>query len=695
MRLKRILIVAPIVLIFALAQSYFWVPTYEEQTRGNPDRVVKFIEASIGDAKLLNPVLHADASSGRIADLVFEGLLDLDENLNLRGRLATGWTISEVAYLAIDTDARFPDGAPVTPSALRARIDAAVARDARLRELVTAVELMPPEQRSESLTLPGKPPRTINAQLRLPARLRFELKRVDQDFFKRLAPVLGPDYERRAARERWVQLGSPEDRAAARGQLDELVPVFEHNPVILFTLRPGVQFHDGHEFDAGDVKFTYEAIMEPKNLSPRTSDFEPIKRIEAVDRHTVRVIYRRLFSPAISAWTMGILPEHLLNAEALAREMERRGLSDTARAKFGLRDSEFNRRPVGAGPFRFSEWHSDEMIHLLRHEQYWEGTPNYREFYYRVIPDPLTQEVEFRTGAIDVYSPLPHQAARYQNDQRYKSFSSLGFSYSYIGYNGDHPLLGDKRVRRALGMAINTDEIIQYVLYGQAERTTGPYPKNTDWYDQSVQPLPYDPAQALRILEGLGWKRNADGWLEKNGKIFEFNLITNHGNTIRKAIMTIAQNNWRRIGIKCNTQVFEWAVFLEDFIDPRRFDAVILGWSMGIDPDLFQIWHSSQAGPKQLNFVGYNNPEADQLIVRIRREYDVARQRELTHRLHRLIAEDQPYTFLYATRGTTVLDEKIVVMEPDGTHRPVTPARSGSVFFEFNKWRKLEHTPTS
>jgi ABC-type transport system substrate-binding protein len=695
MRLKLILIVAPIVLILALAQSYFWVPTYEEQTRGNPDRVVKFIEASIGDAKLLNPVLHADASSGRIADLVFEGLLDLDEDLNLRGRLATGWTITEVAYLAIDTAARFPDGTPVTVNAMRARIEATIARDARLRELVSGFEVLPPEQRAESLQVPGKPPRTIRAQVQLPARLRFELKRVDQDFFKRLAPVLGPDYERRVARERWVQTDVPEDRAGARGQLAELAPVFEHNPVILFNLRRGVRFHDGHEFDAGDVKFTYEAIMEPKNLSPRTSDFEPIKRIEAVDRYTVRVIYKRLFSPAISAWTMGILPEHLLNAEALAREMERRGLSEAARAKFGLRDSEFNRRPVGAGPFRFNEWRSDEMIHLVRHEQYWEGAPNYREYYYRVIPDPLTQEVEFRTGAVDVYSPLPHQAARYQSDERYQSFSSLGFSYSYIGYNGDHPLLGDRRVRQALGMAINTDEIIQYVLYGQAERTTGPYPKNTDWYDQSVQPLPYDPAQALRVLEGLGWKRNSDGWLEKDGKIFEFNLITNHGNTIRKAIMTIAQNNWRRIGIKCNTQVFEWAVFLEDFIDPRRFDAVILGWSMGIDPDLFQIWHSSQAGPKQLNFVGYNNPEADELIVRIRREYDVARQRELTHRLHRLIAEDQPYTFLYATRGTTVLDKKIVVMEPDGAHRPITPARSGSVFFEFNKWRKLEYAPTS
>ncbi len=691
MTLKRLLIVAPIVVALALLQSYFWVPTYEAQTKGNPERVLKFIEGSIGDAKLLNPILHADASSGRITGLVFEGLLDLDENLNLRGRLATDWTITETAYLAVVDGARFPDGAPVTAAALRARVAAAIAADAHLKKLVRAIELLPPAERTETVTLPGKPPRRVEVQVRLPARLKFDLREVDQDFFRRLERVWGPEYGR-APRAKWVQ-APPAAAALVRARLDEFAPVFEHNPIIRFNLRRGVLFHDGHEFDSGDVKFTYEAIMDPKNLSPRTSDFEPIKAVEPLDRYTVRVVYKRLFSPAINAWTMGILPEHRLNAKALAAEMDRRGLSAAARERFGLRDSEFNRHPIGAGPFRFKEWRSDELIHLVRHDDYWEGPPRYRDFYYRIIPDLLTQEVEFRTGAIDAYGPLPHQAARYRDDPRYQSFRSLGFSYVYIGYNNSHPLLGDKRVRRALGMALNTAEIIDYVLYGQGERTTGPYPKNTDWYDPTVQPLPYDPPQALRLLEQLGWKRNAAGWLEKDGKIFEFNLITNHGNPTRRAIMTIAQNSWRRIGIKVNTQVFEWAVFLEDFVDPRKFDAVVLGWSMGIDPDLYQIWHSSQSGPRQLNFVGYKNPQADELILRIRQEYDVAKSRELTHRLHRLIAEDQPYTFLYAPYVNTVLDKKIVVMNDDGTYRPVTPTRSGDVFFEFNRWRKLEYTP--
>jgi len=697
MKLKRILILAPIILILGLVQSYFWVPTYERQTTGNPARVRKFIEASIGDAKILNPILNSDTASSRIAGLVFEGLLDLDENLNLRGRLATDWAITEIAYLVVNAEAHFPDGTPVTPRELEARIKEAIASGQLkgLKELVTEIRLLPAENRSEAVRIPGEEgkPVTVKVEMRIPERLRFSLQRVDQDFFDRLEPLLGAHYEKSAPLEKWIEVSPAEKRALIRPQFANLLPVFEHNPVILFHLRKGVRFHDNHEFDAGNVKFTYEAIMNPKNLSPRTSDFEPIKVVEVVDPYTVRVVYKRLFSPAINAWTMGILPEHLLNEEAMQREIDRRGLSGAARERFGMRDSEFNRNPVGVGPYRFVEWQSDELIHLTRNEDYWEGPPEYKQYYYRVIPDPLTQEVEFRTGAIDAYNPQPHQVARYKKDDAYQSFSSLGFGFSYIGYNNRRELFKDKHVRRALGMAVNVNEIIEYVLYGEGERTTGPYPKNTDWYDHFVKPVPYDPEGARRIFKELGWKKNADGWLEKDGKIFEFSLITNNGNLIRKAIMTIAQNSWRKIGIKCNTQLFEWAVFLQDFINTGDFDAVILGWSMGVDPDLYQIWHSSQSGPNQLNFVGYQNPETDELIIRIRREYNLATQKELTHRLHRIIADDQPYTFLYAGLGTQVLDKKIVMAEDDGSYSKIRPTKSGSVFFYFNRWRKLEFSP--
>ena len=194
MKLKRVLIFAPIILILGLLQSYFWVPTYERQTTGNPARVRQFIEASIADAKILNPILNSDSASSRIAGLVFEGLLDLDEKLNLRGRLATDWAITEIAYLVVNTEAHFPDGTPVTSREFEARIKEAIASGQLrgLKELVTEIRLLPPENRTEVVRIPdedGKPV-SVKVEMRIPERLRFSLHRVDQDFFDRLEPLL-------------------------------------------------------------------------------------------------------------------------------------------------------------------------------------------------------------------------------------------------------------------------------------------------------------------------------------------------------------------------------------------------------------------------------------------------------------------------------------------------------------------------
>jgi ABC-type transport system substrate-binding protein len=233
--------------------------------------------------------------------------------------------------------------------------------------------------------------------------------------------------------------------------------------------------------EADDVRFTYDAIMNPQNLSPRTSDYEPVKTVEVIDPLTVRIVYKRLYSPAIGTWQMGILPEHLLNREALRKEALARGLDPQ---NFSVRDSSFNRRPVGCGPFTFKEWQSDQYIILDRFEEYWDGPPNYKTFAYRIIPNVLTQEMEFYAGTVDSYSVQPYQVARLRADTLFQNFSGLSFGYTYIGYNMRREPFNDRRVRLALGMAIDVDKIIKYVLYGQGERITGPFPKQTDYYDK-------------------------------------------------------------------------------------------------------------------------------------------------------------------------------------------------------------------
>jgi ABC-type transport system substrate-binding protein len=703
MAVRKILIIVPIFVIVFLLQSYFWVPTYEEESRGNPERLREYIAASIGDASLLNPILSADSASSDIENLVFEGLIDYDQNLHFRGRLAKSWDIYEEAFFYVNEDASIPQAGKLDAKGVvrlleRAKGEAGSAAvkasldNIREISILSAGEYVVTRQEKAAK---GVPPAQLKIRVWAPARIKLALKKVDQFLFDNLSFLLGAGYFKAFNGQKYLQF-DPEVGPSKRAlYASEVLPATEENPIIVFRLRPGVKFHDGHLFEARDVKFTYDAIMSPKNISPRLSDFEPVKDVEVVDPLTVRVAYKRLYSPALGTWTVGILPEHLLNDEVLEKEAIRAGKNPE---HFSMRDTPFNRHPIGCGPFVFKEWKADQFIGLDRYKDYWEGQPNYHQYYYRIIPDLLTQEMEFYAGTVDAYAVQPHQVARLKHDPKYQSFSGLAFGYTYIGYNERRELFKDRRVRTALGMAIDVNKIIKYVLFNQGERITGPFPKQTDYYDQAVKPIPYDPEGAVKLLEEAGWKRNKEGWLEKNGKRLQFTLITNNGNDLRKAILTIAQDEWRKIGVDVRTDLLEWSVFIQERVDKADFDALVLGWSMGIEPDLYQIWHSSQTGPFQLNFVGFQNEEADNLIVKIRQEYDHQRQVAYCRQLHKLIAYEQPYTFLYVSKWTAILDKRIVIKETNAegkvVYKKITPTKTGNYMFYFNKWIKLPEVPT-
>jgi len=661
----------------------------------------------------LNPILHADSASGDITGMVFEGLIDRDEELRFRGRLATSWDIYEEAFFYVNEKVDIPGlGKASAEEVLK------LLQGARTQDLATAPKLKASLDNIREISLIAsrefsvtkliqtdkekKGEIELKIRVAAPERIKLLLYRVDQDLFANLSAILGKDYFRSFPAEDYLSIQQIDNqqstinnrRSILLQYAKELLPATEHNPIVIFHLRPNVKFHDGHVFDASDVRFTYEAIMNSKNLSPRVSDYEPVKRVDVLDPLTVRIVYKRLYSPALGTWSMGMLPEHLLNDKALKEEALGLGKDPE---KFSMRQSKFNRHPVGCGSFVFGKWKSDQHIILDRFQEYWEGPPNYHRYVYRIIPDLLTQEMEFYAGTLDSYAVQPHQVERLKNDPMYQSFSGPAFGYTYIGYNMRRELFRDRRVRRALGMAIDVNKIIKYVLYGQGERITGPFVKQTDYYDHRIAPVPYDPEGALQLLEEAGWKRNKEGWLEKDGKRLQFTLITNSGNDLRKAVLAIAQDAWRQIGVDVRTDLLEWSVFIQERVDKGDFDALILGWQMGIEPDLYQIWHSSQTNPHQLNFVGFKNKEADDLIIKIRQEYDHDRQVAYCHRLHEIIAREQPYTFLYVGKWTAILDKRIVIKETDSqgkvAYKKITPTKTGNYTFYFNKWIKLEKPP--
>jgi ABC-type transport system substrate-binding protein len=291
MTTRKVLIIAPALVVLFLIQSYFWVPSYEEQTRGNPERLEEYITASIGDASILNPILSADSASSDIISMVFEGLIDRDEELRFRGRLATSWDLYEEAFFYVNEEAEIPGVGRASPEEVAALIEKArsgalpLGPEVRVSlEGIKEISVLPAREFTvtrKTGQVPGaKKAPPIPFAVSAPPRIKLVLEAVDQDLFDRLTTLLGEDYFAGFPAAGYVR---PE-QGGAEGtgwNAREILPAVEHNPVIVFHLRPDVRFHDGHLFDAGDVKFTYEAIMDPRNLSPRLADYEPVKTVRS------------------------------------------------------------------------------------------------------------------------------------------------------------------------------------------------------------------------------------------------------------------------------------------------------------------------------------------------------------------------------------------------------------------------------
>lgn len=218
---------------------------------------------------------------------------------------------------------------------------------------------------------------------------------------------------------------------------------------------------------------------------------------------------------------------------------------------------------------------------------------------------------------------------------------------------------------------------------------TGPFPNHLWYANPSVKAIPFDPQKARHLLAEAGWKdTNGDGILDRDGKPFRFTLITNSGNETRRDVGVLVQRQLREIGIDVTFELYEWSVFLKNFINARHFDACILGWGLSVDPDAYEIWHSSQI-EKGFNFISYRNPEVDRLWEEGRREYDLEKRKKTYWQIHELIAEDQPYTFLYVPLGISALQKKFALLEKDATEKEILREirmEKAGLMYDLIKW---------
>ena len=425
------------------------------------------------------------------------------------------------------------------------------------------------------------------------------------------------------------------------GDLAESWEISKDGLVITFHLRRGVRWHDGRPFTAADVLYTYQVTVDPKTPTAYAGDFLKVKKAEVLDDWTFRATYDKPFAPALMSWSVGILPKHLLAGKEITT-------------------SPLGRRPIGTGPYKFKEWVTGQKIVLVSNPDYFEGRPHIDGYILRIIPDTATMFLELRANGIDRMGLTPLQNTRQTENnlfrKNYNKYRYLSFAYTYMGYNLKNPLFTDKRVRQAIAHAVNREEMIDGVLLGLGKSATGPYKPGTWAYNPRVRTYPYDPAKAKALLAEAGWKDlNSNGVLEREGRPFAFEIITNQGNEIRAKCAEIIQRRLAEVGIKVTIRVVEWAAFVKDFINKRKFDATILGWTIPMDPDLYDVWHSSKTGPEELNFISYQNAEVDALIEKGRETFDQSERKRCYDRIQEILAEEQPYLFLYVPDALPII----------------------------------------
>lgn len=421
----------------------------------------------------------------------------------------------------------------------------------------------------------------------------------------------------------------------------EMVPLLAvDQPVIsgdglewTFTLREGVRFHDGVALTAHDVAFTYGILIHPDYTGPRAGYFRTLSRIDALSDREVKFTFSEVDARFLSLSDFGILPRHLLADVPVAELGEYRAFNVLA--------------PVGAGPFRFVSWTRGQNLVLEANEDYFEGRPYLDRVTVRILSDSNAGVLLLETGDLDHLVVPQNEVNTVKRMSHVTLHQTLALSYSYLGWNQRNPLFQDRRVRQALTHAIDREEMVETLLEGNAVVAHAPVSPLSWAYDDDVARFPYDPERARALLAEAGWRPGADGILQKDGRRFSFQILSNDGNQIRRDIAVVVQQYLRAVGIDVRPVQMEWGAFLERINPPNyNFDAVVLGWALGLDPDPSAIWHSREIA-RGLNNISFRNARIDEISDRNIRVLDQDQRAVMLGEAWKILAEEQPYTFMF------------------------------------------------
>jgi peptide/nickel transport system substrate-binding protein len=415
---------------------------------------------------------------------------------------------------------------------------------------------------------------------------------------------------------------------------------------ITVKLRKDAHWQDGTPITTKDVKFTLDKVRDPGIPAlNKAAYFEKLDRLEVVDDYTLVFVWKEPFAPSLFAITeLWPIPAHIYSQGDF--------LTHAA-----------NRKPVGSGPFKFGEWVSQQYISLVRYDEYYGKKAHLDRIIFKVVEDDAVALNMLKAGELDEMRATQGQWEKQMNEPDFeKRFRKVDYyfpGYNFIAWNCKRPWFTDKRVRRAMTLLFDRESVNTKMYSGFARMVSGPFYINSWAYDKTVKPLPFDPPAAKALLDETGWNdSNNDGVRDKDGKRLEFEMSIISGSAVAAQFAQLLQEECARAGVKVNIRQIEGATFF-DRIDKGDFDAAMFGWRLDTDPDVYDTFHSSMFPPKGLNQSFYDNREVDSLLVAGRAEFDQAKRAAIYHRIHRVIAEDQPYTFINVVPDKRPIARKI------------------------------------
>ena len=401
-----------------------------------------------------------------------------------------------------------------------------------------------------------------------------------------------------------------------------------------FELHEKATFSDGTPVRASDVIFTLDKILDPASEALQSAgSFSQLDRARtrAVGDHTVEIGFKQAFATQLVKFNdVLIVPQHVYSKGDFRKDH-----NDVA---------------VGSGPYRLLRRVPGKEVVLERRPDYWDTRPHIQTIVFKVVNDHGTAFNALRLGDLDETMIASDTWIRERtNPAVTKTVDFQRFytrNYNYIGWNNKHPLLSDKRVRRALSMCVPVESVVNDLYHGTARAMSGPFTPDEWAYNPNVPVIRHNVEEAKKLFAAAGFTdSNSDGVLDKNGQPFKVDLILMTGSATAKQLAQMVQAELKKAGVDMNLVLMDGAAAIEKIMS-GNFDAAYLSWDLDPDPDPFNIFHSTQGPGVGQNFVSYNNPEADRLINAARRELDTAKRQALYWRLHEVMAEDQPYTWI-------------------------------------------------